>query len=107
MEIKELESLLQDVDKTSLLLYGNDLGRAQQELGAVVQRVNAAYLSYISSSQIYAGNGIEIPTEILLSQMKNLLEAIEEQDILMLADTLQYEIKEGILFFIDVEKEMG
>ena len=106
MDIKELESLQQNVDKISWQLYGNDICEAQNELGTIVQKVNAVYLSYINSAPVYAERGIDIPKEILLSQMKNLLEAIEERDILMLADTLQYEIREGLLFFIDVEKEM-
>lgn len=39
--------------------------------------------------------------------MKNLMTAIDSKDIIMLADTLLYEIKEGMLFFTDIENELG
>ena len=39
--------------------------------------------------------------------MQNLMTAIDSKDTIMLADTLLYEIKEGMLFFTDIENELG
>ena len=50
---------------------------------------------------------INIPIDIILQQIKNLEEYIEKKDIVLLADTLEYEIRETILFYIDMLKEIG
>jgi len=38
----------------------------------------------------------------LISQVKNFLEAFENKDSLMLADTLKYEIYEGLSYYKEV-----
>lgn len=103
---EELEQLSSQTCDMARILYGNNLEEAQKTIGELVGNVNSTYLEYINNANQYKQAGLDIPVDILLSQMKNLLEAVDNRDILMLADTLQYEIYEGLMFFIDVEREL-
>lgn len=50
--------------------------------------------------------GVEIPVEVLLQQMKNVEGAYRQKDVVVLADTLEYEIKESMYFYIDILTNM-
>lgn len=107
MEIQKLKEYVKAAENISDMLYANDVSGAQKFIGETVNNVNNAYLGYINRADELRNRGIDIPVDILLSQMKNLMTAIDSKDIIMLADTMHYEIKEGLLFFIDVENELG
>ncbi len=107
MDIQELKEYVKAAENISNMLYANDVSGAQQIIGDTVKNVNNIYLGYINRTDELEGRGIEVPVDILLSQMQNLMTAIDSKDIIMLADTLLYEIKEGMLFFTDIENELG
>lgn len=107
MEIHKLKEYIKAAENISDMLYANDVSGAQKFIGETVNNVNNTYLGYINRADELKNRGIDIPVDILLSQMKNLMTAIDSKDIIMLADTMLYEIKEGMLFFIDVENELG
>ena len=107
MEIHKLKEYIKAAENISDMLYANDVSGAQKFIGETVNNVNNIYLEYINRADELRNRGIDIPVDILLSQMKNLMTAIDSKDIIMLADTMLYEIKEGMLFFIDVENELG
>lgn len=107
MEIQKLKEYVKAAENISDMLYANDVSGAQKFIGQTVNNVNNTYLGYINRADELRNRGIDIPVDILLSQMKNLMTAIDSKDIIMLADTMLYEIKEGMLFFIDVENELG
>lgn len=107
MEIHKLKEYIKAAENISDMLYANDVSGAQKFIGETVNNVNNTYLGYINRADELRNRGIDIPVDILLSQMKNLMTAIDSKDIIMLADTMLYEIKEGMLFFIDVENELG
>ncbi len=107
MEIQKLKEYVKAAENISDMLYANDVSGAQKFIGQTVNNVNNIYLGYINRADELRNRGIDIPVDILLSQMKNLMTAIDSKDIIMLADTMLYEIKEGMQFFIDVENELG
>lgn len=106
MDIKKLESMIDLLCETADDLYAGHGSKAQENISDVVTGVNETYLFYINNHEKYEKLGVDIPSDVLLSQMGNLLESIDAKDLLKLADTLEYEIKEGILFFIDIEKQI-
>lgn len=107
MEIQKLKEYIKAAENISDMLYANDVSGAQKFIGETVNNVNNIYMGYINRADELRNRGIDIPVDILLSQMKNLMTAIDSKDIIMLADTLLYEIKEGMLFFTDIENELG
>ena len=49
---------------------------------------------------------VEIPTDILLQQLENFEQFYRQGDIVQLADTLQYEMKETVSFYLEILKSM-
>lgn len=49
---------------------------------------------------------VEIPTDILVQQLENFEQFYQQGDIVQLADTLEYEIKETISFYLAILKNM-
>jgi len=96
------EALLEKISIISEQLYQNDLAIANQGLEEVFPEISTVYLTFINNSEKYSEKGIDIPLDILISQIKNLIEAYESKDIIMLADTLKYEIYNGLSFCDDV-----
>lgn len=52
-------------------------------------------------------NGVDIPIEIVMTQMENLKNSYANKDMVLLADVLQYEIGDTIDFYIEILKEIG
>lgn len=96
--ISDIDVLLKKVDNTAELLYMNRLQEADLNLAEVFPEIRSIYLDIINLGMDNNRTMTEIPVEILLSQLKNLIEAYDAKDIIMLADTLRYEIKEGLHF---------
>ena len=48
-----------------------------------------------------------MPEDIILTQMKNLMTGFEKRDTVLLADTMEYEIKNTLLFYNDILKELA
>lgn len=46
--------------------------------------------------------GIDVPQDILITQVKNFMEAYEKKDVLMLADTMKYEIYEALCYYKEI-----
>lgn len=67
-------------------------------------RINSIYAELIEKAEYYKEKEIEIPTEVLVMQLQNLLDAYENKDIIMLADTLEYEVNNAILFYEEIRK---
>ena len=60
----------------------------------------------VMSELMELSNSMPLPeeniTEILLQQLKNLENSYGQQDIVVLADTLEYEITDSIRFYMDM-----
>ena len=107
MTIQKLKECTASAEAIADTLYANDVPATQQLISETVKNINGIYLEYINRAEELKKHDIDIPADILLSQMQNLMEAIDSKDIIKLADTMIYEIKEGLLFFTDIENELG
>ena len=52
------------------------------------------------------GQMTEVPVDILMQQLENFEQFYQQQDIVQLADTLEYELQESIRFYIEILKNM-
>lgn len=100
---KELEQMIELAQQMACALYRNDLESAQQGIKTVLEAVNNIYRKLAEEAPLYEKAGIEIPIQVLRAQLENLNDAVENQDFLALADILQYELREGMLFYRDIE----
>lgn len=107
MKQDNIDLIIKNVEECANYLYANNIDKAQNILGNMIQDINGIYLHYINNAREYTKYEIEIPVQVLLSQMQNLIDAIDNKDILQMADSLWYEIKEGLLFFNEIENELA
>lgn len=97
--ISKIDGLLEEIPRICEQLYQNDIINANQGMAKIFPEINRLYLDVINMRADYEAIGIDLPVEILISQLKNMLEAYEAKDVIMLADCLKYEIYEGLLYF--------
>lgn len=95
-----IEQLVLRCEQAAISLYKNNIEEAQQEIGGIWETVRDIYTKMI---QTQGSEIADIPVEVLYSQLKNLIEAMKCRDILALADTLYYEIREGLLFYQEIK----
>ena len=69
----------------------------------VINSVFAEFIRYIPKLKEL---GVDIPADVLIQQLKNLLEAYEYKDSMLLADTLQYEIKDTLTLYLEILQEL-
>ncbi|MBQ3544342.1 MAG: hypothetical protein IJA34_05065 [Lachnospiraceae bacterium] len=50
--------------------------------------------------------GVDIPIEVILQQLKNLVDAYEYRDSMLLADTLRYEINDSLQVYLEILEQL-
>lgn len=107
MNQDKIETTIKSVEGCANCLFKSNMNQVQGILGDMIQNINAIYLHYINNAGKYKEYEIDIPVQVLLSQMQNLIDAIDNKDMMQMADSLWYEIREGLLFFKDIESELS
>jgi len=105
--IEEIDMLLERIRYVSLELYKNNLIGVADEIFEMFPKINQILLKLISDGNRYKEIGIEVPQSILILQVKNFLESFEQKDVLMLADTMKYEIYEGLSYYRELLTNTG
>ena len=93
-----MEKLLNAIEKTIVEL------RQGQDDGLNLYKKNMPAVLDAISELIDIAENTEF--EIPVQQLKNLEDSYTKSDTVILADTLEYEIKNSIMFLIDVKKDM-
>jgi len=104
---KEIDILLERISYISIELYKNNLIGVADEICEMFPKINQLLLKLIGDRDRYKEIGIEVPQNILISQVKNFLDAFENKDVLMLADTMKYEIYEGLSYYRELLTNTG
>ncbi len=100
---EETGSLIIDTERAAVLLYQGDIVNAQVILDNILPQIQDIYQRMLNA----CGNiEVEIPIEVLYSQFQNAAEAIDCKDVLQLADTLYFEIREGLLFYQEIRDKI-
>ena len=77
-----------------------------EKLNGMMNELTNILGEIIDGKEIFSKLEVEFPEEIVIQQINNLADAIENKDTILLADTLNYEIKNTLLFYIDVINEL-
>lgn len=97
---ERMEQLLEQLQKTILAL------RQTQDGAMKLYEKMMPQIIKVMSELMELSNSMPLPeeniTEILLQQLKNLENSYGQQDIVVLADTLEYEITDSIRFYMDM-----
>lgn len=107
MDILERNNcVLEKLDSIVKKLWENT-DNINSELIQCMKSLNEVLKEFIGRIDEFRGYGVEVPENIILTQMKNLMEGFEKGDSILLADTMEYEIRNTILFYNDILTELA
>ncbi len=95
-KIKKIEETIQLIEKTSNLFYQNKLNEGYQELEKLINYISG---TMDDLNQTHVMNSDE---KDILSILKNAMDAMERKDTSLLADILEYDLKE---VYLELEKK--
>ena len=103
-QIKKAEMLSEKLQKLILELRQNreySLTHTAEMMPDLVQ----IFQALLAMAEAHTED-VEIPTDILLQQLANFDQFYRQGDIVQLADTLEYEMKGTISFYLEILKNM-
>ena len=103
-QIQKAESLLEKMQKVILELRQNQ-EHAVAHTAEVLPELVQIFRVLLGMAETQTKE-VEIPTDILLQQLENFEQFYRQEDIVQLADTLEYEMKETISFYLEILKNM-
>lgn len=105
-EIERNTRILSELDQVVQGLWENDKD-INKQLVACIKDINQILKEFMNRIKEFQSYGVDIPEEVVLTQMRNLMDGFENRDSVLLADTLEYEIKNTILFYNDILTELS
>lgn len=103
-QIQKVERLSEKLQKVILELRQNQehaVAHTAEMLPELVQIFQALFgMAEVQTKEV------EIPTDILLQQLENFEQFYHQGDIVQLADTLEYEMKETVAFYLEILQNM-
>ena len=100
MELIERNEQVIDMMDTCIQNLWESTGAGNKELIGCIKKLNLVLKEFQKL-------GVDVPEDIILTQMKNLMTGFEKRDTVLLADTMEYEIKNTLLFYNDILKELA
>ena len=95
----KIQEIYQDICRT-------DYNIAENKLKQEINNIAKTFTEFLEMSGVLCQYGIEVPQEIILAQLQNLLEAFERKDQILLSDTLQFEIADTLQYYKEILQEM-
>lgn len=104
--ITEIDNLIIKIGEITSLLYQNNTSSAYKFFNNIMPQLNDIIAEFIEDIPRFKQFDVDIPQEVILSQLDNLLDAFENKDTIMLADTLEYEIKQALMVYKDILEQL-
>ena len=74
---------------------------AFQEMPRLITKLVAFLQNFLIQAERWNEEGADFPIEVILQQVRNLDEAYREKDVIMLADTLEFEIIVSLTIYME------
>lgn len=104
-KIERMNGIMADINDIYVMLCQGDVSEAFQKLASVVANVNGVLAELINNIPKLCQYDINIPSDVILQQLNNMLEAYENRDTILLSDTLHYEITDTLQFYKEILQE--
>lgn len=101
-KINTTKNLLERLEQAILQLRQNQ-DNAITEVGELLPELTGIFRELFEMADKHI---TEIPVNILIQQLENFEEFYQQQDVVQLADTLEYEMRESVCFYIEILKSM-
>lgn len=100
-KMREAQELLQEIER-GVIEFRQGRDAAWQNFSKLMPWITGVYQWMVQ----IANSGVELPVEVLLQQLENVESAYVKKDMVLMADTLEYEVREGVCFYIEILKCM-
>ena len=102
----EIQNAIEEIDNFIIALY-KDYESAIKNINNIVSIVNDIISRLLNEIEYYKEQGEEIDTNIIIQQLNNLLQGIQYNDQILIADSLKYEIIESMNMYRDLVLAYG
>lgn len=103
--ILKIERIIEQLDEVYMSLC-IDEAKGFEKFNIVVSDLSEQIGEIVSKASDISQMGVDIPVEVIVSQLNNITEACTNLDSIMLADTVRYEIRETLVFYKEILQEM-
>lgn len=103
----EVREMLKCLPEIILQLRRNETGEVYKRLQGCMPKLNQIYTSLLAHKAEYEKMGVELPQDVILAQINNMIDGFEYRDIIRLADTLEYEVSDMLVLYKDILEEKG
>lgn len=100
--IESVKNTLAGIDNIYEMLCENNTTPAMKEISRIMPEINNLIMKLISEIPYYRQLGVDLPDDVILAQLNNLLEAFEQKDTIMLADSLKYELADTLEVYKEI-----
>lgn len=100
--IENIKHTISEIDIIFDMLCENNTNPAIHKISKIIPILNDIITKLISEIPYYRQLGVDLPQDVILTQLSNLLEAFEHRDIIMLADSLRYEISDTLQVYEEI-----
>lgn len=101
-EVKEVEKTLKLVGQ-SLMEYSDT---AYESTVRMTRYISTIYEDLIQLIPFLKEQGVDIPLDILVAQLNNYSKAIENKDIMMLTDSINYEVLDTVSLYREILEQI-
>ena len=104
-KILEIDRGLTTINNIYKLLCQGEVNEGFKMFSDVLTDINEMLAKLLDDIPKLCQYGISIPADIVLKQLSNMLEAYENRDIIMMMDTLHYEISDTLQLYKEIIQE--
>lgn len=97
-----VKKLIESIPPIVKQLRQNKGNEAYTEFGKIFSDLNSSMLTFINAIPAINSMGVDIPTDVVISQLNNMVEGFQHKDNVLLADTLEYEIMESMNLYYEI-----
>jgi hypothetical protein len=104
--ISEITQIHTSVEELYMDICNDEYEKISENLPVLLPKATSIMTEFIGITGKLKECGVDIPIDVLTAQLSNLLDAFQNKDMVMLSDTLHYEIADTLLLYIEIRQEM-
>ncbi len=99
---EKVNNLISRIPEVVKHLRQNRDDRAYNAFGKIIIDLNAVMVTFINAIPSINQLGLDIPTDVVVAQLKNTSDGFEFRDNVLLADALEYEIMDSLKLYSEI-----
>lgn len=105
-KIEKIDCLLEDIVQVVNWLCISEAKNAFNKLAELMPELNSLIGQLLTEIPYYRELGVDLPEDIILAQLQNLMDGMQHRDMVMLADVLNYEIGETLQVYKEILEQL-